>query len=145
MPVLEQKVHRPFAGRSIAIVLVILVLSGAIYIATHHPSHGGFYQGMGCTFRQVTGWLCPGCGGTRGVHYLLRGEILLALRHNLLLLLLTPCALICGFFLLRWLWTGKTWNPKPLNIILCGSALIFLGVVFAVLRNLPGMEFLRPP
>lgn len=137
--------QRPFAGRIIAVSLVFLGLGAAIYVGTHHPSHGGIYQGMGCTFRQVTGWFCPGCGGTRGLHYLLRGDILLALQHNILFLLLVPGGCIASFFLLRWLWTGRTWNPRPWAIIIYGSALILLATIFAVLRNFPSMDFLRPP
>lgn len=29
-----------------------------------------------CTFRQVTGLFCPGCGGTRAVYYLAKGQLL---------------------------------------------------------------------
>jgi hypothetical protein len=136
---------RPFAGRIIAILLVVLGLGAAIYVGTHHPSHGGLYQGMGCTFRQVTGWLCPGCGGTRGLHFLLRGDVLLALQHNILLFLLVPGGLFLFFFLLRWLWTGQTWNPRPLVMCCVGGILILIACLYAVLRNFPSMDFLRPP
>jgi hypothetical protein len=33
-----------------------------------------------CTFHQVTGLLCPGCGGLRATHALLHGELLAAWR-----------------------------------------------------------------
>lgn len=135
----------PFAGRIIAVLLVLLGLGAAIYIGTHHPSHGGLYQGMGCTFRQVTGWFCPGCGGTRGLHYLFCGEFLLALQHNILLLLVVPGGLVAGFFLLRWLWTGRTWNPRPLMMCCIGGILILFACLYAVLRNVPSMDCLRPP
>lgn len=32
-------------------------------------------QGFPCLFRRITGLYCPGCGGTRAVLYLLRGNI----------------------------------------------------------------------
>lgn len=32
-------------------------------------------QGCPCLFRSVTGLYCPGCGGTRALKYLLRGDI----------------------------------------------------------------------
>ena len=35
-----------------------------------------------CTFNTVTGYLCPGCGNTRSLTYLLNGDILSALRCN---------------------------------------------------------------
>lgn len=36
-----------------------------------------------CFFHEVTGYHCPGCGNTRSVKALLRGDILLALRNNI--------------------------------------------------------------
>jgi hypothetical protein len=36
----------------------------------------------GCRFRALTGFYCPGCGGTRAVDALLRGKILLSLRYH---------------------------------------------------------------
>lgn len=35
-----------------------------------------------CTFRQVTGFPCPGCGGTRAVYYLARGQLLQSLLYH---------------------------------------------------------------
>ncbi len=32
-----------------------------------------------CLLRTITGWYCPGCGGTRAVRSLLRGDILISL------------------------------------------------------------------
>jgi len=37
---------------------------------------GLFRQGIPCLFYCATGIYCPGCGGTRAVKYLLKGEIL---------------------------------------------------------------------
>lgn len=35
-----------------------------------------------CSFHSVTGFYCPGCGGTRAVHALLHGRILESLRYH---------------------------------------------------------------
>jgi Protein of unknown function (DUF2752) len=45
-----------------------------------------------CTFHQLTGWHCPGCGMTRAAHAALHGEILQAFRFNPLGMLLLPLA-----------------------------------------------------
>lgn len=31
--------------------------------------------GLTCLFHWLTGWYCPGCGGTRSVNFLLHGQI----------------------------------------------------------------------
>lgn len=36
-----------------------------------------------CTLNMLTGIHCPGCGGTRSVKALLNGDILLAMRNNI--------------------------------------------------------------
>ncbi|MDI9511837.1 MAG: DUF2752 domain-containing protein [Bacillota bacterium] len=45
------------------------------------------YVGV-CSFKSITGLLCPGCGGTRAVHFLLKGNIVKSLAHHILPLLL---------------------------------------------------------
>lgn len=45
------------------------------------------YVGV-CSFKSITGLLCPGCGGTRAVHFLLKGNMAKSLAHHILPLLL---------------------------------------------------------
>ena len=35
-----------------------------------------FRQGFPCLFQMITGYYCPGCGGTRATVFLLHGDIL---------------------------------------------------------------------
>ena len=39
-------------------------------------------QGFPCLFHLITGFYCPGCGGTRAVKYLLHGQILKSIRYR---------------------------------------------------------------
>ncbi len=39
-------------------------------------------QGFPCLFHLITGFYCPGCGGTRAVKYLLHGQILKSIRYH---------------------------------------------------------------
>lgn len=42
----------------------------------------GKLSGGGCRFRALTGYYCPGCGGTRAVDALIRGQIIASLRYH---------------------------------------------------------------
>ncbi|MBQ1546863.1 MAG: DUF2752 domain-containing protein [Lachnospiraceae bacterium] len=41
-----------------------------------------FKAGFPCIFHYLTGYYCPGCGGTRALIALLHGRILTSLRYN---------------------------------------------------------------
>jgi hypothetical protein len=93
-----------------------------------------------CTFRELTGWACPGCGGTRAAHYLLHGDLRQALRLNpVVILFAAACA--TG---LAWGLLGSRW-PR-LGRWAAGTTIVYLiaAVVYGVLRNLPGWPWPLP-
>ncbi len=97
-----------------------------------------------CAFRQLTGLLCTGCGGTRAAHHLAHGRPLAAAQANLLVAALPLLALLG---LLAWLDQrrrgGDPWRWAATSCwILAGAVL-----AFTVLRNLPWPPFtwLAPP
>ena len=53
-------------------------------------------SGYRCPFHAITGWWCPGCGGTRAMLALLHGDVAGAWRDNALALTLFPLALAVG-------------------------------------------------
>ena len=86
-----------------------------------------------CTFRMLTGLLCPGCGNTHAVLCLLHGDLLLSLAYNPFPVL---CLLIAALFyvetLLRLFGKKITLLPRKAWVW------ITLGVLFAaycVARN----------
>lgn len=93
-----------------------------------------------CPFRSLTGLDCPGCGMTRGLHSLLRGDLVGAVDHNVLLVAFTIVAVV--WFAVRRISSLLGREPKPFRI---GLPLgIVLGVVvsaFWLLRNLPFEPF----
>ena len=50
-----------------------------------------------CLFRNLAGWECPGCGMTRAVLSLLRGDLATALHYNRMVVLVFP--LLCCLLL----------------------------------------------
>src|ERR1035437_2064746 len=61
-----------------------------------NPSTHGFYPI--CLFHKLTGWNCPGCGGTRSVYALLHGNVALALKDNALFVVLLAAAVARGIW-----------------------------------------------
>lgn len=118
------------------------VLAGAaVYTAAVDPSTAGAHF-PGCLFRATTGLWCPGCGLTRGVHALLRGDVGEALAMNVF----TPLAvvLIAGAW---WGWLRRAWDRPPSRWV-AGRLPVWTstagGVALAtygVARNLPWAPF----
>ncbi|MGH8877478.1 MAG: DUF2752 domain-containing protein [Stackebrandtia sp.] len=96
-----------------------------------------------CAFKLVTGFDCPGCGGTRAFFYLLHGNIPEAARNHVIALFAAP--------FLVWLyltWAGRRIFPKlrdrvPQFRITAVHASWFLGAwaAFWVIRNIPFAPF----
>lgn len=98
--------------------------------------------GIPCIFNKITGLACPGCGISRMIVSILHLDFIGAAQKNLALAVLLPIWLILFavhiFFKPSWLQK----NSKAEKIILFASITVLL--IFGILRNLPGMEFLLP-
>jgi Protein of unknown function (DUF2752) len=117
----------------LAVGLVLLA-----YVALVDPARGGLYPR--CPSRLLLGVDCPLCGGLRGTHDLLHGDLAGALDHNLLL----PAYLVASAVLLVTYLLPLTGRAAP-RLRLPRWALIGAAVVviaFTVARNLPGFDYL---
>lgn len=96
-----------------------------------------------CPLQSTTGLYCPGCGVTRASRALLQGDIAGAMRMNSVAVLLMP---LLAFMMAReiaaWAWQKPEWRPG--NGGRWGIVLGVAVVLYGILRNLPGFEFLRP-
>ena len=93
-----------------------------------------------CPLLAMTGFACPGCGATRGLHALLHGDLLGALDFNLLL----PGFLIFfGYLFVSLLLTALRGRGLDFRIFtprVIGGFFVF-ALVFTVARNLPLYPF----
>jgi len=123
------------------VLLGIVVLFLIRYYYLHDPavSQEGTVFAV-CPFHYITGLHCPGCGSQRAIHDLLHLRIFEAIKHNLLILIVTLILLAKGYAI----WSkkyatayyydlnGKTWFTY---------ALVAIVILFWILRNLPITPF----
>ena len=99
---------------------------GGVYLFLFEPGRTGLFPG--CPFRMLTGFTCPGCGSTRGLHRLLHGDIVSAFEFNPLLVLSLPFLI---FALLRY--TNAAVTGKPLRVSRLKPTYIWM--LFAVIMS----------
>ncbi len=129
--------RRQLWGRGAGLAAVVGVTA---YVGLVDPSEGGAYPL--CPSRVLLGIDCPACGGLRGTHDLLRGDVVAALDHNLLLpLWLAIYAVLFATWLLPLIGRASPTLRPPRWLLVAG---IVIAGAFTVLRNLPvaGLEFL---
>lgn len=87
-----------------------------------------------CGFHLVTGYRCPGCGISRMLMALARGDVMQAFHYNPVLLILLPFVILNFFWywyvFLRYGKTGSRFNT------ICLWIYIVVLVVFGVIRNI---------
>ncbi|MCW2523201.1 MAG: hypothetical protein JWO63_1536 [Frankiales bacterium] len=96
-----------------------------------------------CPLHAWTGLNCPLCGATRATYALLHGQFGVALHDNALYVLGLP-----ALVLLWWRWLDSTragGRTGPVAPRLAWSALLVVGALFMLVRNLPFGAFLSPP
>lgn len=95
-----------------------------------------------CPIRTVTGFACPGCGITHMIMDLARFRLSDAVRENLAIAALAPVWAVV--LLIRWIKRPPSLsNNGKLFGILTWTTLVLV-ILFGILRNLPGLEFLLP-
>jgi len=131
---LDEIVNRPLR----AALLWIAVGAGATYLFIFEPGKSGFFPA--CPFRALTGFSCPACGSTRGLHCLLHGDVVSAFEFNPLLILSLPFLL---YGLVRY--TNAAVRNRPLKWNQLNAKYIWMlcAVIlcFWVFRNTPFYPF----
>ena len=99
----------------------------------------------GCPWKERFNLDCAGCGTTRMFKSLLKLEIYQAFRYNPLMFILFAAVVLYGIYLLIW----KLLKKKPIKIgkkgwIIISTIIVILLIIFTILRNINGFEFLKP-
>jgi uncharacterized protein DUF2752 len=131
---LDEIVNRPLRAALIWATLA----AGAIYLYIFEPGKSGFFPG--CPFRALTGFTCPACGGTRGLHCLLHGDVVAAFKFNPLLILSLPFLL---YALVRYTNAAVRGAPLKWNQPNAKYIWVLLAIIlsFWVFRNTPFYPF----
>lgn len=128
------------AGRPVRPALAAAAALGVCLVVNVVDPNEPGSLGM-CPFKWATGGLdCPGCGTLRATRALTRGDVALALDHNLLFVGLVPLLL---WGLVAW-WRHERGSrphaPRMPHLIAVGLAVVV--PVWWLLRNLPMFEWL---
>jgi hypothetical protein len=133
------------AGQRLKLAMLSAAGAGALTVLYFSdPSAGPHPWFPPCPVRAATGWYCPGCGSTRGLHHLLHGHIIAACRMNALMVLCIPfLAYAYLAFAARVCFPEAAWtNPRrtPIKAVWIWSLLVVI-LLYWVLRNLPLSPF----
>lgn len=93
-----------------------------------------------CPFNWATGYYCPGCGTTRGLHRLLHGDLLGALHANVLMVITVPYLLHQFLAYLALNLLGKR-LPSIILPPFWVQLLAGFTIVFWIVRNIPVYPF----
>src|SRR6266487_2273568 len=118
---------------TVATIWLTLVVAG-IYLFVFEPGRSGFFPV--CPFRALTGFTCPGCGSTRGLHSLLHGHLVTAFTFNPLLVCSLPFLLLT---LVRHTNSVMFGRPMRTNTVPAKYLYALFGAIvfFWVFRNTP--------
>jgi hypothetical protein len=125
----------------LAPVAALACMGAAVgYTVVTDPVEAAAGEEPSCILKYTTGFVCPGCGGTRAAWYLLHANVPAAARHHLLFVFAVPFLLY-----LYVAWAGRTmfkWKLPQLSIS-PAVMITFMAVwaVWSILRNLPWAPF----
>ena len=125
--------RRRLASITRAAAPLVILIAGAGVLLRFPPDEYSFYPQ--CPIHSYLHILCPGCGATRALAALLRGDVMQAFHLNALTMLLAPLLLIDAAsayrrFLLR---SPLRWPQPPAAAIYSTLA---AAIIFTVIRNL---------
>lgn len=117
------------------VILIILALIGLLL--GYYWVNKIYHVGIPCLIYKVTGYKCPGCGITRALFALIRGDVKQAFSYNKILILILSYVIIY-FGYKSYLYIIDKKGNKKIEIILNIWAwiLVIIAVMYGVFRNI---------
>ncbi|MGV8872028.1 MAG: DUF2752 domain-containing protein [Rhodococcus sp. (in: high G+C Gram-positive bacteria)] len=132
----------PTRGRSIAAPLGVAAaaVGGASVLHVRDPRTSTY---LPCPFHALTGLWCPGCGATRALGDLTRGDLSAAASSNVVAIVLVVGAVVLWALWIRARWTGGSLSLPRINR---PTVIVLVAVltVFTVVRNTPWGTAIAP-
>ncbi|MDZ7910348.1 MAG: DUF2752 domain-containing protein [Rhodococcus sp. (in: high G+C Gram-positive bacteria)] len=132
----------PTRGRSIAAPLgmAAAAVGGAVLLHVRDPRTSTY---LPCPLHALTGLWCPGCGTTRALGDLTRGDVAAAASSNVVAVVVVVVALGLWGLWLRARWTGtRLAIPRPGRPT--AAVLVVALAAFTVVRNTPWGTAIAP-
>lgn len=117
------------------VLLIVIVFFGYTILASRTG------VAIFCVFHKITGLYCPGCGVTRSLASFANLDIYQAFRYNELIFVAGPLILYYYFNKVYYWIFSKTFKDVPKYF---WGLVLFIAIVFGILRNIPGFEYLQP-
>ena len=124
----------PRTGQRGTALLVLAVLGGGL-LAAHLHAAGLIRRLPPCGWYELTHTYCPGCGTTRCLAALARGDVRQALAYNALTVVALPLLALWAlaeFAPARW---RLRWRPPPQRAAWLARFIVAAVIAFGVLRN----------
>lgn len=113
-----------------ALIIMVLILK---FYYNNNPENSKVMPK--CIFYTATGYKCPGCGGQRALHYLLKGEIKKSFLQNPLLYLMTGYVFLLIILKIKLIEEIFPKLSKQITGIYACSFLLITIIAFWILRN----------
>lgn len=126
--------------KNVVLIMILLLILLITYLYLNKIY--GFY--IPCLFHKLTNLYCPGCGATRCILSLLKGNIKEAFQYNPIFFTMIPFLILGIIYKIYIYIENKKDNlinriPNYIWIII-----IIILIIFGILRNINGFEFLGP-
>jgi hypothetical protein len=120
-------------------IFIGVAIIGSLLYFSYDPAYTRLFPP--CPLFKFTGLYCPGCGSQRAFHDLLHGDIIQAAGHNLLFVLALPLVGFSALVVSHNIFFEKKWKQAVFNSRSFAVTVLFVVLLFWMLRNLPLKPF----